>query len=86
MSGTKIDESINRMMSAALNSGEGRKAENAVQSIVWYINTGRANMDFIKAFCDLTDCRAKNLLHKILPVWGCTNDVIKVTKRYLKVK
>lgn len=86
MSRTKINESINRLMCAALRSGEGRKAENAVESIIWYINTGRANMDFLKAFCNLTNCRAKNLVQKILPVWGCTDDVIRVTKRYLKAK
>ena len=53
----------------------------------WWINTGRANHDFLKAFVNLSDCRMRNLFKKcIAEKTGCEVNAIKIIKAYLKVK
>lgn len=53
----------------------------------WWINTGRADRDFMKAFVNLSDCRMRNLFKKcIAEKTGCEVNAIKVIKAYLKLK
>ena len=53
----------------------------------WWINTGRADRDFMKAFVNLSDCRMRNLFKKcIAEKTGCEVNAIKVIKAYMKVK
>ena len=53
----------------------------------WWINTGRADRDFMKAFVNLSDCRMRNLFKKcIAEKTGCEVNAIKAIKAYLKVK
>jgi len=52
----------------------------------WWINTGRADRDFMKAFVNLSDCRMRNLFKKcIAEKTGCEVNAIKVIKQYMKV-
>ena len=55
-------------------------AEKAVDSVDWYVLTGQASIDFIQA---LGKCRASVLVRKIIPVWSCTDEAIRVTKQHL---
>ena len=53
----------------------------------WWINTGRADRDFMKAFVNLSDCRMKNLFKKCIKAdTGTEVEAIKAIKAYLKVK
>ena len=52
----------------------------------WWINTGRADRDFMKAFVNLSDCRMKNLFQKCIKAdTGTEVEAIKVIKAYMKV-
>lgn len=83
MSRTEIDNILGRLQVEAIP--HGRQAESAVADILWYINTGRASTEFLKALCGLSRSRVQTLLGKITKA-GSTENVIKVTKKYLKVE
>ena len=52
----------------------------------WWINTGRADRDFMKAFVNLSDCRMRNLFKRCIKAQtGCEVDAIKEIKKYMKV-
>ena len=52
----------------------------------WWINTGRADRDFMKAFVNLSDCRMKNLFKKCIKAdTGTEVEAIKAIKAYMKV-
>ena len=59
-------------------------SENISSDIAWYVWTGRASCDYIRAFCTLSKDRINTLARKILDC-GCTDDVIDASKKYLKV-
>ena len=48
------------------------------------MNTARATTDFLKEFINLSSRRMNTLAEKIAK-YGTTEDVIAVTKKYLKV-
>lgn len=80
MSYNQIDNILWKVRRAAILSEDPVLAEKAVDSVEWYVRTGRAPLDFIKA---LGRCRASVLVRKITPVWSCTDEVIRVTKKHL---
>ena len=52
----------------------------------WWINTGRADRDFMKAFVNLSECRMRNLFKRCIEAQtGCEVDAIKEIKKYMKV-
>lgn len=52
----------------------------------WWINTGRADRDFMKAFVNLSDCRMKNMFRKCIKAdTGTEVEAIKIIKQYMKV-
>ena len=52
----------------------------------WWINTGRADRDFMKAFVNLSDCRMRNLFKKCIKAdTGTEVEAIKAIKAYMKV-
>lgn len=61
----------------------GREGELAAQDVIWYVTTGRASVDFIRA---LLKCRKSALLPKIVKVWDCTEKVVSETKKHLRIK
>lgn len=83
MSREKIDDIIFRLQIASIPLG--KKAENAVSDITWYINTGRASCDYLRALCALSKYRVNTLVRKI-SACGCTDDVIAASKKYLKIQ
>ena len=84
MSRDKIENTIFNLKMAVWHISDGRTAENLSGDIAWYIQTGRASCDYIRAFCALSKYRINTLARKILDC-GCTNDVIDASKKYLKI-
>lgn len=84
MSREKIENTIFNLKMAVWHISDGRTAENLSGDIAWYIQTGRASCDYIRAFCALSKYRINTLARKILDC-GCTNDVIDASKKYLKI-
>ena len=84
MSREKIENTLFDLKMAVWHISDGRTAENLSGDIAWYIHTGRASCDYIRAFCGLSKYRINTLAKKILDC-GCTDDVIAVSKKYLKI-
>lgn len=84
MSRDKIENTIFNLKMAVWHISDGRTAENLSGDIAWYIQTGRASCDYIRAFCALSKYRINTLARKILDC-GCTDDVIAASKKYLKI-
>ena len=83
MSREKIENALFDLKMAVWHISDGRTAENLAGDLSWYIWTGRASCDFIRAFCGLSKYRTNALAGKILDC-GCTDDVIAASKKYLK--
>ena len=83
-----IDEMLHkmRMLSFCYDpaSFERRKAEESVNSLAWYINTGRASTDFIKALCNLKGNQRSALLRRMVKADYTTEAVIKAARAYIK--
>lgn len=84
MSYEKIENTLFNLKMAVWHISDGRTAENLIGDIAWYIQTGRASCDYIRAFCALSKYRTNTLARKILDC-GCTDDVIAASKKYLKI-
>ena len=84
MSREKIENALFVLKMAVWHISDSRKAENVAGDIAWYIWTGRASCDYIRAFCSLSKYRINTLARKILDC-GCTDDVIATSKKYLKI-
>ena len=84
MSYEKIENTIFNIKMAVWHISDGRTAENVAGDIAWYIHTGRASCDYIRAFCGLSKYRINTLARKTLDC-GCTDDVIAISKKYLKI-
>ena len=84
MSREKIENALFDLKMAVWRISDSRTAENLAGDVAWYIHTGRASCDYIRAFCGLSKYRIKTLARKIL-LCGCTDDVIDVSKKYLKI-
>ena len=77
-----IDEALFSLEKASWKYG--RSGKNAAEGVAWYVNTARATTDFLKEFINLSSRRMNTLAEKIAK-YGTTEDVIAVTKKYLKV-
>lgn len=84
MSREKIENALFVLKMAVWHISDSRKAENVAGDIAWYILTGRASCDYVRAFCGLSKYRMNTLARKILDC-GCTDDVIAASKKYLKI-
>ena len=84
MSREKIENALFNLKMAVWHISDSRKAENVAGDIAWYIHTGRASCDYIRAFCGLSKYRINTLARKTLDC-GCTDDVIDASKKYLKI-
>ena len=84
MSREKIENRLFDLKMAVWHISDSRTAENVAGDIAWYIQTGRASCDYIRAFCALSKYRINTLARKILDC-GCTDDVIDASKKYLKI-
>ena len=84
MSREKIENTIFALKMALWHISDSRTAENLAGDLSWYIWTGRASCDYIRAFCCLSKYRIDTLARKILDC-GCTDDVIAASKKYLKI-
>lgn len=82
MSRNEIENTLYKFRHAAILSEEPVLAEKAVDSLYWYVYTGRASIEFIQA---LARCRPTVLVRKITQVWSCTDDVIRVTRKHLHI-
>jgi len=83
-----IDETIHklRMLTFGYDPAtfERRKAEEGVNSIAWYINTGRASTDFIKALCNLKGNQRAALLRRMVKADYTTEAAIRSARAYIK--
>ena len=83
-----IDETIHklRMLTFGYDQAtfERRKAEEGVNSIAWYINTGRASTDFIKALCNLKGNQRAALLRRMVKADYTTEAAIRSARAYIK--
>ena len=50
MSYEKIENTLFNLKMAVWHISDGRTAENLIGDIAWYIQTGRASCDYIRAF------------------------------------
>lgn len=82
MSREKIDDILHKLKISAIP--QGRTAENRVSDLAWYIDTGRASCDYIRALCGLSKYRINALVRKI-STCGSTDEVIATSKKYLKI-
>lgn len=55
-------------------------------ALAWYIGSGRASTDFLKAFNALDDRKLKSLYKALLPIAGNYNKAVQVTKKRLRVQ
>lgn len=55
-------------------------------ALAWYIGSGRASTDFIKAFNALDDRKLKSLYKALLPIAGNYNKAVALTKKRLRVQ
>ena len=55
-------------------------------ALAWYIGSGRASTDFIKAFNALDDQKLQNLYKALLPIAGNYNKAVALTKKRLRVQ
>ena len=83
-----IDETIHKLRMLTFGydpaSFDRRKAEESVNSLAWYINTGRASTDFIKALCNLKGNQRAALLRRMVKADYTTEAVIKTARAYIK--
>ena len=82
ISRTAIDNAIFSLEKALRKYG--RSGRNAAESVAWYVNTARATTDFLTAFINLSSYRMNTLAGKIAKC-GTAEDIVAVTKKYLKV-
>ena len=85
MSREKIENALFNLKMAVWHISDGRTAENLSGDIAWYIQTGRASCDYIRAFCGLSKYRMNTLARKI-PAGGSTDAIIAASKKYLKIE
>ena len=67
----------------AYNEAKCRYPEWGYQNLEWYISTGRASADFLKAVGSLTDRCMITLIQKAS--CGTANDGVAMAKKYLKL-
>ena len=84
MSREKIENTLFVLKMAVWHISDSRKAENVAGDIAWYIWTGRASCDYIRAFCGLSKYRINTLARKI-SAGGSTDEIIAISKKYLKI-
>ena len=82
ISRTAIDEALFSLEKASWQYGQ--RGKNAAEGVAWYVNTARATTDFLTAFINLSSYRMNTLAEKIAKC-GTAEDVVAVTKKYLKV-
>ena len=84
--GAIAPDSIFDLEMAIRKTGCGMNAsENIAGDIAWYIQTGRASCDYIRAFCGLSKYRMNTLARKI-SAGGSTDAIIAASKKYLKIE
>lgn len=84
MSRDKIDNTLFNLKMAVWHISDSQKAENIAGDIAWYIWTGRAPRDYVRAFCGLAKYRINTLARKI-SAGGSTDEIIAISKKYLKI-
>lgn len=85
MSRDKIDNTLFDLKMAIWKTGCSMNAsENISGDIAWYIWTGRASCDYVRAFCGLSKYRINTLARKI-SAGGSTDEIMAISKKYLKI-
>lgn len=92
VSAKSIDDQLWNLYRVSLDykySGDQRAAYVAMTAngtVQWWIRTGRASTQFLKAFVNLSKHRLNTLVKKCIAAdAGCEDEAIKVIKKYLKV-
>lgn len=82
----RIDDLLFRLLKAsfvAYDEEKCRAPQWGYDALEWYIGTGRASLDFLKACEELSDRRMVTLIRKASA--GCTDDGVAAAKKYLKI-
>ncbi len=83
-----IDDVLHKLNMLTFNYEPGtierRKAEEGVNSLAWYVNTGRATTPFCKALCNLKGNQRSALLRRMVKADYTTEAVIKAARAYIK--
>lgn len=80
---TKLNDTLYNIFRLTFRCPNQRLAEVAYEDLTWYINTGRASTDFIKALCRLKGNQQKALLMRMLKADYTTDDHIQAARQYL---
>lgn len=80
----KIEEALFNLKMAVWHISDWRTVGRTAADIEWYIWTGRASCDYIRALCGLSKYRMNTLARKILD-GRSTDEIIAISKKYLKI-
>lgn len=83
LSKTAIDEALYQIHDYLATKYGYRQADYDMQALKWYINTGRANCEFLKALINSKYFMVARIIH-ITGVGVYDNNIMAV-KRYLKI-
>lgn len=87
MNYTDIDNSLHKLFIASLHYQsvmDRYRRHNALDSITYYVNTGRASTPWLKAFCKADKEKLMNRMAKAAEKDGTTVGDIKTATAYLK--
>ena len=83
---TNINDVLHSLFIAstkAYSESKCRYPQWGYQNLDWYIATGRASNDFLKAIAGLSDRRKITLVQKASV--GSASEAVDIAKRYLKI-
>ena len=82
-----IDDALHKLHMLTFNyeprTLDRKKAEEAVNTLAWYINTGRASTGFIKALCSLKGNQRAALLRRMVRADFSTDSQIEAARAYI---
>lgn len=92
VSALSTDEALYRFYRISLDfEYNGVQRESYIASVVnstmnWYISTGRASLEFMKIFVNLSKCRMATIFKKCIKADARTEqEVITIIRKYFKI-
>lgn len=82
-----IDDALHKLHMLTFNyepcTLDRKKAEEAVNALAWYINTGRAPTGFIEELCNLKGNQRAALLRRMVRTDFTTDSQIEAARAYI---
>lgn len=85
MSATEIDNMLYDLWLKAANKYTSKEADRIIEPLNWYIGTGRASTDTIRALLATTS-RQRTAIISRLAKCGCYDDGARAIKEYLHIE